>query len=117
MRRLRFAPLCLLAAFLGVAVCQPAAAAPMYVQSGDFHYVIGNTPTAISWTQTDTWSDVEITLGLYSQCDFSPVVCAGLPATGTAYLTDSIGASTTQVANEIAFASFSDSVYGFHTFT
>jgi len=118
MHRRRDAPKVLVGAFVWFAFSiQIATAAPLYIQSGDAGGVLGNKPAAISWTQTDTWSDVDITLVLYNQCGFFPEFCGGvgIPAVGNVYLTDSIGAGTTQIANEIAATALSTLAPGFQT--
>ena len=105
-------------AFLGWAASASAAQADLiYARDASaFPSILGNNPAAISWTLADTWTDVEISLGLYSACGGFPEPCGGTGvATGRAFLTDSIGAGTTQSANEIAATDLSTSTTGFQT--
>jgi hypothetical protein len=77
---------------------------------------VGNDPVAISWTQTNTWSGVDISLALYNQCADFPFLCGGTTAFGEVFLTDSLGPGTT-LANQIAATSLSTSSSGFQTVT
>src|SRR5687767_14726667 len=87
-----------------------ASAEPIYVQAGPFDAVAGNTPYAVSWTQTDTWTDVQIALGLAN-------IFGVTNAEADVFLTTSIGPGTTQAAHEIAAATLISSASDFQTIT
>jgi hypothetical protein len=112
----RFSQFIVLQAFITALIpVGSASGAPLFVQTegGGFGGILGNTPAAISWTQADTWTNVEISLELFNRCGEHPFLCTdGITGTGRAYLTDSIGAGTTQGANEIAATAISTTTPG-----
>ena len=109
MRRLRRLSTTMVLSCTLIASAWDATAEPIYVRSETGGGVSGNTPGAISWTQTRTWTDVLITLDFFN-------MTSGF-ADGNVYLTNTIGSGTTRTANEIASATVSTSVEGLQTLT
>jgi hypothetical protein len=95
-----------------------ATASPLYINSGSFGAVMGNSPAAVSWTQSDTWFDVEIAVEVNNFCGDFPAWCGNTTnASADVYLTNAIGPGTTKELNEIASRELTSSVGGFQTLT
>ncbi len=76
---------------LGVPFCSSTTVAS---RTGNIAVTIGNNPAAVSWTQTGTYTNVDISAMLGGHL--------GNPGTGDLYLMNSIGPGTT-VANQLDF--------------
>lgn len=64
----------------------------------------GDPLSTFEWTQTDTYMNVAITVGLYNYASGFRL--------GEIYLTDKIGVGTTQAANQIAYATVFETTRG-----
>lgn len=91
-------------------------ASPIVVASGTPQVGLGNNPFAISWSQSDTWTNVSISMTFLNSCaEFVFNFCNGTSAvSGEAYLTNAIGPGTT-AANQIAFTTLNTSGIVFPT--
>ena len=79
---------------LGLLLAAEAPAATIVSRDGTLGLAVGTRLAVASWTQSDTFTNVNISAIYSSQ--------QSTPGAGTFYLTDDIGPGTTAAANEVA---------------